>query len=327
MAKQFTLIVCTYMRAKPLLTLLRSIAEQSLYPNEILIIDGSTNTETEQMLVSNTFKNLQYHKVDDDNRGLTKQRNYGINLVGQSSEIICFLDDDIVLEQDYFEHLIQTYTTNEDALAVGGYITNEVKWQQASEAKTATTFHFDGWMRDEPFRYRLRGKFGLLPETAPGYMPEASHGRPISFLPPSGKIYKVELLMGGVSSFKKEIFKTLSFSTYFEGYGLYEDADFSLRVAKQGAIYVNTKARLAHYHDASGRPNKYAYGKMVIKNGWYVWLVKYSKPKFKSKIKWYITACLLTLVRLTNVINTNKKQEAITESLGRFVGLLSLLIK
>lgn len=327
MAKQFTLIVCTYMRAKPLLTLLKSVAEQTLYPDEILIIDGSTNSDTEQMLVSNTFKNLQYHKVDDENRGLTKQRNYGINLVAESSEIICFLDDDIILENEYFEHLIQTYNTNEDALAVGGYITNEVKWKKTSEAKKTTTFHFDGWMREEPFRYRLRGKFGLLPETAPGFMPAASHGRPISFLPPSGKTYKVELLMGGVSSFKKEIFKTLSFSTYFEGYGLYEDADFSLRVAKQGAIYVNTKARLGHYHDASGRPNKYEYGKMVIKNGWYVWLVKYPKPKFSSKFKWYITALLLTLVRLTNVINTNKKQEAVTESLGRFVGLLSLLIK
>lgn len=34
------------MRPQPLLKLLESVREQTLYPNEILIIDGSTNEET-----------------------------------------------------------------------------------------------------------------------------------------------------------------------------------------------------------------------------------------------------------------------------------------
>jgi hypothetical protein len=39
------------------------------------------------------------------------------------------------------------------------------------------------------------------------------------FLPPSGKIYEVELLMGNVSSYRKEVFEKQQFSNYFEGYG------------------------------------------------------------------------------------------------------------
>jgi GT2 family glycosyltransferase len=321
----FSLIVCTYMRPQPLLKLLQSVEVQTVCPNDILIIDGSENSETEIILKEKTFQNLKYFKVDNDHRGLTKQRNFGINLVSDESEIVCFLDDDIVLNSNYFEVLIKSYSEKPDAIAVGGYITNEIVWAVSNEKNNSSKFYFDGWMRDEPSRFKIRRFFGLLPDAKPGFMPTFSHGRSISFLPPSGKIYEVEQLMGGVSSYKKEVFKTLKFSTYFEGYGLYEDADFSLRLAKTGKIYVNTNACLQHYHDGSGRPNQYSYGKMVIRNGWYVWRVKYPKPSIKARLKWHATAILLTKIRLLNIVTTTNRKAALTESLGRFVGWFSLI--
>ncbi len=168
--------------------------------------------------------------------------------------------------------------------------------------------------------------FGLQPDVKPGFLPNFSHGRSIGFLPPSGKTYLVEQIMGGVSSYKKEIFNKIRFSNYFEGYGLYEDADFSLRLAKIGKLYINTNAKLYHYHDDSGRPNKFKYGKMVVRNGWYVWRVKYPKPGLKARFKWNATSLLLTIIRFSNVINTRQRQEALTESFGRVVGWFSLLI-
>ena len=326
MSKQFTLIVCTYMRPEPLLNLLNSVKTQTNYPNEILIIDGSTNNLTKEVLGTNLFENLQYYKVDDANRGLTRQRNFGIELVSTDIEVICFLDDDTVLEPNYFENLISTYGKYPKALAVGGYIINESNWERdENDENNQNNFYFDGWKQEESLRFKLRRICGLLPDKDPGFMPTFSHGRPISFLPPSGKIYEVEMIMGGVSSYKKSIFNELAFSDYFEGYGLYEDADFSLRVAKKGKLYVNTKAQLHHYHDYSGRPNKFAYGKMVVRNGWYVWRVKYPKPTIKAKIKWNATSFLLTLIRFTNCINTKNKKEAFTEALGRTYGWFSLI--
>ena len=313
------------MRSEPLLKLLFSIQEQTLYSNEILIIDGSINNKTETVLKENIFNNLKYFKVEEKDRGLTKQRNFGINLVAETSEIICFLDDDIILKPDYFENLINTYKEKNDVLAVGGYILNDNLWKKSDNQNNKNKFYFDGWIRNEPSRFKLRRKFGLLPDTNPGFFPTFAHGRSIGFLPPSGKIYEVEQIMGGVSSYKKEVFKQLSFSTYFEGYGLYEDADFSLRLSKKGKLYVNTAAQLYHYHNASGRPNKYKYGKMVVRNGWYVWRVKYPNPNIKARIKWHATSFLLMIVRFTNVISTNKKKEALTESLGRVVGWWSLI--
>ena len=323
---KFTLIVCTYMRPQALLKLLQSVELQTVYPNEILIIDGSTNSETESVLKENTFENLFYFKVDPSNRGLTKQRNFGINLVSKASEIVCFLDDDIVLTSSYFNTIIQTYSERPNALAVGGYIINEINWEVSDKENNLTKFYFDGWMRIEPLRFRLRRKFKLLPDAKPGFLPTFAHGRAIGFLPPSGKTYQVEQIMGGVSSYKKEVFEKLSFSNYFEGYGLYEDTDFSLRLAKLGKLYINTNAKLRHYHDGSGRPNQYKYGKMVVRNGWYIWRVKYPNPSIKARLKWHATALLLTVIRITNVINTKNRQKAFTESLGRIVGWVSLLL-
>lgn len=313
------------MRPKAIQNLLNSVNFQTLYPNEIIVVDGSLNNETSIFLKNSNFKNLKYVLVYGNNRGLTRQRNYGINLVDKASEIICFLDDDIVLEPNYFEKLIGTYNIKQDALAVGGYIKNEVFWKQSNNTSNPNTFYYDGWVRSEPSRFKLRKKFGLQPDTAPGFLPTFSHGRSIGFFPPSGKIYEVELIMGGASSYKKEVFNTLKFSTYFEGYGLYEDADFSLRIAKTGKLYVNTSAQLNHYHDEEGRPNKFKYGNMVVRNGWYIWRVKYPAPNLKAIMKWHATALLLTSIRFLNVFNSKKKKEAFTESLGRITGWFSLI--
>jgi GT2 family glycosyltransferase len=148
----------------------------------------------------------------------------------------------------------------------------------------------------------------------------------VGFLPLSGKTYPVEMLMGGVASFKKEVFNQLQFSTYFEGYGLYEDADFSLRVSKLGNLYLNTTAQLYHYHDAAGRPNQYHYGKMVVRNGWYVWRVKNPNPTFQQRYKWNAITLLLTVIRYTNVLTTSKRKEALTEAIGRTVAWWSLIL-
>lgn len=322
---KFSLILCTYMRAESLKKLLDSVKLQTLYPDEILIIDGSTNNLTKVMLEQNSYSNLQYFKVDDENRGLTKQRNFGIEKVNPKTQIICFLDDDTILETNYFEELIDTYNKQEDALGVGGFITNEVKWFKKDINKSLQNkFEYDGWFRNEPLRFRIRKLFNLQPDVAPCFLPTFSHGRSVSFLPPTGKTYPVELFMGCAMSFNLEKYK-LNFSTYFEGYGLYEDADYCLRLAKHGNLYVNTNAKLEHHHHAAGRPNKFKYGKMVTRNGWYIWRVKYASPSVKSRLKWNATAILLAATTFLGVITSSKKREAFTEALGRFYGLVSLI--
>lgn len=325
----FTLIVCTYMRPVPLLNLLNSVLLQTLYPNDILIIDGSTNDETKSALEQISFPNLRYFLVSDEERGLTKQRNFGVSKVASETEIVCFLDDDTILEPDYFRELVNTYLVYPEALGVGGFITNEVYWEKVGEnySPKTTEFYFDGWKRPESYRFIVRKKLGLDSDKNPGFMPEFSNGRGVSYLPPSGKTYPVEQFKGGVASFRKEVFTNFQFSTFFEGYGLYEDADFTLRVSKSGALYFNSNARLAHYHSHSGRPDKFKYGKMVVRNGWYVWRVKFPNPSIKARIKWNLIVLLLSFLLLANFFKKTKKRESINEFFGRMAAWFSLLLK
>jgi glycosyltransferase involved in cell wall biosynthesis len=125
---KFTLIICTYMRPEPLFKLLQSVQKQTLCPNEILIIDGSLNLETQQMIQKHTFENLKYYLVSSTERGLTRQRNFGIRKVSNSSEVLCFLDDDTILENNYFEELIKTFYENNTITGVGGVAINENNW-------------------------------------------------------------------------------------------------------------------------------------------------------------------------------------------------------
>lgn len=324
---EFSLIICTYMRPGPLKSLLESVALQTLYPNEILIVDGSENEATQKMMSGTSFRNVKYFRVSDADRGLTRQRNFGIARVAPASGVICFLDDDTILKPGYFGELLKTYASFPEASGVGGYIDNETKWERvpAGYAARPNEYSYDGWKRKDGSRFILRKKFGLDSDRPPGFAPEFSNGRSVAFLPPSGKVYPVEQIMGGVSSFRTEVFDKLRFSTYFEGYGLYEDADFCFRLIRHGKLFVNTAARLEHHHASSGRPNQYRYGKMVVRNGWYVWRVRTPKPSVRARFKWHAITLLLAAVRATNAIfGKAQKKQAFTESAGRFTAYFEL---
>lgn len=304
------------------------MANQELAPNEIIIVDGSQDNETQAMILDESMLEVRYFRVNQEHKGLTNQRNYGLQQINEMAEVICFLDDDVVLSADYFLQLINTYKLHPEALGVGGYITNNITWQKVSQdfKPKFNQFYFDGYVRADSLRFIIRKFLGLSPDRPPGFLPEFSHGRSLSFLPPSQKIYAVEILMGGVSSFKKAVFETHQFSKFFKGYGLYEDAEFCLRVSKNGPLYLNTKAQLEHHHHPSGRPNFYLYGKMVVTNGWYVWRVKNDQPSIIAKTKWHSITLLLMLLRGLNVFGKNKKG-ALAEFFGRLVAYLTLWLK
>lgn len=324
---KFALIICTYMRPKPLLDLLKSVQNQKRFPDQILIIDGADNTETQHVLKDNYFTNLKYFKVSEEDRGLTKQRNFGISKVNSDSEIVCFLDDDTILEPNYFEEILKTFQNSPDIIGVGGVAVNENKWklQNDSDIYNKKKYYlFEEYFYPEGLRNVVRNYLGLSSTLGPGKMPLYSHGRTCGF-PLTGKTYEVDLLIGMSMSFRKKVFDKISFSKFFEGYGLYEDADFSLRALQFGKNVINTNAKLNHFHDVAGRPNQYRYGKMVVRNGWYVWRIKNPNPKFEDRLKWNAITILLTLIRFSNVLTEKNKKQPFTEAIGRTVGWWSLL--
>lgn len=322
-----SLIICTYRRPHAIQRILESISKQTMIPDEIIVVDGSQDDRTEKAIDSlQSELPLKYFRVEAEHRGLTKQRNYGIARIHPSTEIVAFLDDDLVLEPDYFERLLETYELKPDAVGAGGIDVKENRWvpvREGMEYPPTRYYVLDDWVLEEPRRYRLRKKLGLMSDLPPGKIPLFSHGR--SSFPPSGKIYEVDHFMGGIASYRKWVFYKIRFSEYFEGYGLYEDFDFTVRASRLGKLYVNTAAKVWHYHEPAGRPNQYKYGKMVVRNGWYVWRLKHPNPPTEAKIKWNVITLLLALLRLGNAITGPERIQALSEFSGRLIAWIELL--
>ncbi len=326
---KISLVICTYMRPDSVTNLLQSVNSQLKKPDEVIIVDGSTNTETRDALQNFNFSfPFSYFLVDKEVRVLTKQRNFGVSKVSGDSEIVAFLDDDVILHPKYFQEIARSFSEHPDAIGVGGLDVREngyFKLVEGQKLSKYSHYTFDGYATPEPLRFKVRRFFGLISDLPPDIIPPFSHGR--SGHPPSGKTYEVEHLIGLSMAYKRSVFDHIRFSPYFEGYGLYEDFDFSLRSMAFGKLYLNTKATLEHFHAPAGRPNFFKYGQMVVTNGWYVWRLRFPKSKLKDTIKWHLTCLLLAHIRLLILIKGPHRGDALRDYLGRMKAWIVLWFK
>jgi len=326
--ERISLVVCTLSRPEEIKRLLVALSGQSRKPDETLIVDASADSRTsavaQKFAGAALVPNLRYLKVTEQHRGLTKQRNYGLE--HSSGDLIAFLDDDTIPEPSYFCELLACAARNPDAVGIGGSITNEVLWSPSGNTRRSmSVFRWNGWARSEGLRWWLRKCLGLASELPPGFMPTSGHGRPTGY-PPDGNDYRVESVMGGVSCWRKSLFEKVKFGMFFAGYGLYEDMDFCIRAGTYGPIYLCSRARVAHYHAQSGRPSQFRYGVMVVRNGWFVWRRRWPAPKLADRCKWWAITVVAALCRMGDALRGPNRGQALADFLGRLYGMLIVWI-
>lgn len=323
---RLSVIVCTYRRPRQVLRLLRALDAQRRPADEIWIVDGSPDDDTERALgETRPGAAVRYHRVAPEERGLTRQRNAGIARAG--GELIAFLDDDTEPEPAYLEELLACFARHPRAVGVGGYLT-EIPWQrlEADAPAPPGSYRHGDWARREDLRWRLRRRFGLASPLPPGLMPPCGHPRPVGYLPPDGADHRVEFIMGGAAAWRRSLFETLAFSPYFAGYGLYEDLEFCLRAGAHGALYLATRARLAHHHAAGGRPHRLRYGTMVVRNGYLVWRRRWPRPPRAARARWWATSALLTACLAADALR-GRPLPALAETAGRLWGMVTVLAR
>lgn len=322
------LIVCTYRRPQALARLLDAVARQTRRPDEVLVVDGSPDAASEHAIAHHLAPpaHSRYLRVAPEARGLTRQRNLGI--VHTQARLVAFLDDDTVPEVDYFAQILAAFEQHPDAVGIGGYLTGTA-WQRGAEPAGDSHAHYrhGAWTRAEALRWRLRRRLGLDSPLPPGWMPPSGHARSLGYLPPDGRVYRVEFLMGGAATWRRSLLEKRAFSHLFDGYGLYEDLDFSLRTRGLGALYLCTRARLAHLHEPVGRPRPLRYGRMVTRNGWRVWRTRWPKPALGDRCRWWMTTLLLAACRLGGGIRGPHRLQALAETAGRLAGAAEVLVQ
>src|SRR5262245_33190761 len=124
-------IIPTKNRAADLARAVRSVLEQTVAPCSMVIVDQSRNGESQERVRSEIDKakrervclwRLTY-VLAPEITGSATARNRAMQLA--DGDIWLFLDDDVILEQDFIEQIIQTYRENRDAVGVSGIITNQ----------------------------------------------------------------------------------------------------------------------------------------------------------------------------------------------------------
>jgi glycosyltransferase involved in cell wall biosynthesis len=104
----FSIIIPTCNRSDDLRRALESILIQTITPEEIIIIDQSDDQNTKRLF--STFdtkfkeKDIKGIYLYQQEKNSAMARNFGISKA--SGEIISFLDDDVILCDDYFEKII-----------------------------------------------------------------------------------------------------------------------------------------------------------------------------------------------------------------------------
>ena len=119
---KLSILICTKDRKTQFLECLRSIAEQTRLPEEIIVIEeASAKSFFSQKFIEDYFHNkvsCKYFQIKSLN--IAVSRNLAVKAA--TYEILLFVDDDVTLSKDYCQKLINIYEKENGLVIAGGRI-------------------------------------------------------------------------------------------------------------------------------------------------------------------------------------------------------------
>lgn len=226
------LIVCTRNRHEYLSKLLENLKLQTLLPRALILVDASDDAyfRKEGLLEVESVTKGRYdlHNLHCE-PGLPSQRNYALEYISANpglseSKYICFLDDDIILNSDYFGRVEKLLSENADLACLGGYASNFPP-----------------------------NKVGIFRKIA-GLGGHGDEGRVLSTgfaltIHPTNEIQEVDWVPGFAMNFHHSKIRKHRFNDEIRMYG--EDLDFQSSLV--GPIATSKYLNLTHLHSPTGR--------------------------------------------------------------------------
>jgi len=200
-----------------------SVCAQSRRPDELLVIDQSadeTSRERVDRVVAATGAGLELIYVRDPAiAGLVAAKKAAV--ARARGDIICFLEDDVVLERDYLRSIEGGFTRHPQMMGCCGVVTNLPPLPR-------------GYVRMFHFFHR-----GIFRDSRVGVHGTA-RGLDLPLIPSN-------YLSGGLSAYRREVFDAVPFDLDNDFFML-EDIDFSTRAAQRFGerFFINANARLEH---------------------------------------------------------------------------------
>jgi len=97
-----------------------SILSQTYGPIELVVIVDGTEAVYDRAVADYGMRNNVVIECNEENVGLLESRNRGANVA--SGDIVAFIDDDAIADDQWIERLVQAYN-REEAIAAGGKMT------------------------------------------------------------------------------------------------------------------------------------------------------------------------------------------------------------
>lgn len=215
-------VIPTKNRPRDLLVAVKSITRQSRKPDQLVIIDQSGDVLGFE-LVSAELKRIPEIELsyihDQAIQGLVAAKAESLKFA--TGDVICFLEDDVVLEDDYIAEIENGFLNETTMLGCSGVITNPPTV---------------GWLYLLMFNIFHRGIF--------------LDGRPAIYAGitrQSTSLVASDALSGGLSAWRARVFDEVAFDVR-NGFHMLEDFEFSRRAFRCFGphFFINPRARLEH---------------------------------------------------------------------------------
>jgi glycosyltransferase involved in cell wall biosynthesis len=251
-----SVVTPTFRRSEEVEGLLRNLAEQTLLPDEVILVDGADPNETatedavKQVAPTMPFA-VRYIRHGG---GTAIQRNVGID--DARGKLIALIDDDVRLTPGFLETIAAIYNSD-TARTIGGVV----------GYRTNQHFTLDG-----SERWRWYRRLGLLKVFEPGRY-DFDCGYPINnnMQPPFTGTREVDFMTTACAVWRREVFESgLRFDTFFRDYGVLEDAHFSLRAGRSWKLLQSGDAHCEELHSPNGRVDRKKIGFKSVVNYHYV---------------------------------------------------------
>ena len=211
-------IVPTKNRSYDLLKLIDSLIIQNFLPYELIIVDQSDQSNFRKIknkLASIKISLNYLHRTDISS--LVEAKSFSVSVA--KGNYICFLEDDIVLDDNFFAALIEGFKHEKKMMGCCGRITNMPR--SSNLFVFFQSLFFKGIFNDPRLKI-------------------FNNKKPLFLI-------QCDAMCGGITMWKKSVFEREQIDIV-NGFFMMEDVEYSTRIAKifPGSLFVNYKATVIH---------------------------------------------------------------------------------
>jgi glycosyltransferase involved in cell wall biosynthesis len=287
---KLSVIIATYNRPNDIKNTLDSVFKQTLLPYELIIVDQSTD-ETTRLIVAEYETRIAPRKqavkyIKQEKPSLVQARNRGAQEAG--GDIICYIDDDIVLFEDYFQK-IEAYFHDSSIGGVSGNVVID---------KGLSGFKWE--LRKILLRVFLLNDFR-------GHMTSSTFGYPICEREING-VMEVDMFPGYSMNFRRELVLRNKCDEWFSGYSFREDVDLSYRISRGAKLIMVPDARFVHNNSSINRLDYKRLKQMQFKNYYYLFVKFKKKSLFSSFLFGYSIFGTVFIDFIEYIFNLNQEK-------------------